>query len=293
MREHNIISPSPSRQVITIQDLSAFGGCSLAAVLPILSVMGAQTIPVPTAILSTHTGGFGDVVFRDQTDFLRPALRHYLSIGLTPCCIYSGFLGSEAQIELVAEYFDSFPKAMAVVDPVMGDDGKPYKTYTPEMCRRMGELVSRADIITPNPTEAAILLGTQHSALPLGVDEARSLLVRLSNKGPRMVVVTGIKLSSGMANIGYDAEKNSFWKVPCNYIPVKYPGTGDIFTSVLVGSLIAGQSLPSAMDRATGFVEMAVKATFAYGRDPRQGAMIESCLPWLTGGDTRNKFEIL
>ncbi|MBQ3141531.1 MAG: pyridoxamine kinase [Clostridia bacterium] len=282
-----------SRQVITIQDLSAFGGCSLAVVLPILAVMGAQTVPVPTALLSTHTGGFGEVVFRDETEFLRPTLKHYRSIGLNPCCIYSGFLGSEAQIELVKEYFDSFPQAMAVVDPVMGDDGKPYRTCTPQMCARMEELVSRADIITPNPTEAAMLLGAAYDPLPVSADEARRMLVKLSNKGPRTVVITGIKLTGGVCNIGYDAERNSFWKVPCNYIPVKYPGTGDIFTSVLVGALTAGASLPAAMDQATGFVEMAVKTTFAEGREPRQGAMVEKCLPWLVGGDTRNKFEIL
>ena len=97
----------------------------------------------------------------------------------------------------------------------------------------------------------------------------------------------------GVCNIGYDAERNSFWKVPCNYIPVKYPGTGDIFTSVLVGALTAGANLPAAMDQATGFVEMAVKTTFAEGREARQGAMVEKCLPWLVSGDTRNKFEIL
>ena len=290
-REDSIVTAS--RQIITIQDLSAFGGCSLTAVLPILAAMGAQTVPVPTALLSAHTGGFGEVVFRDETDFLRRTLAHYTRIGLKPCCVYSGFLGSEDQIGLTAEYFERFPDALAVVDPVMGDDGKPYRTYTEPMCRRMTELVRKADVITPNPTEAALLLGTDYTPEPVTAPQARQMLRGLAALGPRCAVITGIRIGGEICNIGLDAEHEEYRKVPCRYLPVKYPGTGDVFAAVLVGAMTAGEPLPTAMSRATGFVEAAVRMTYASGRDPRQGIMVEKCLPQLIGGGDSQRYEVL
>ena len=133
-------------KVAAIHDLSGIGRCSLTVIMPILSVMGVQTCPVPTAILSSHTGGFGDVVIRDLTDYIEPALKHYDRLNENFSCIYSGFLASNLQVDHCLNFFLKYNNALKVVDPVMGDHGKAYKTCTPELCKRMIELVRVADI---------------------------------------------------------------------------------------------------------------------------------------------------
>lgn len=268
-------------KVAAIHDLSGLGRCSLSVILPTLSAMGIQVCPVPTAILSTHTGGFGEVVMRDLTDYIEPALEHYRTLGTDFECIYSGFLASTEQIDHCLDFFASFPSALKVVDPVMADNGKPYKTCTPELRRRMSELVAVAEIITPNMTEAAILLGEDPNLMPRSSSEMKSILVRLSELGPKTVVITSAFSGGECYNAGYDRENNKFWKVP--YIPINasYPGTGDVFASVLTGSVLLGDSLPIAMNRAAAFLELAIKTTYSYSTDPRDGIMLEQCLHFL------------
>lgn len=283
-----------TKRVAAIHDLSGVGRCSLTVILPILSAMGVQACPVPTAILSTHTGGFGEVAFQDLTDYLPQALAHYQRLGLDFSCVYSGFLGSEAQIDHCLAFFRAYPNALAVVDPVMGDHGKAYRTVTEGMRRRMVELVGIADVITPNLTEACILLGEGYNALPLTRTQAKSMLARLSEKGPGEIVVTGVSLAEGsMANIGYDRENNYYWCVPCDYVPVSYPGTGDIFASVFTASVLTGDSLPMAMSRASRFVEIAIRTTFSYGGDTRLGVMLESAMPFLMQKEVPQNFQLL
>lgn len=268
----------PSR-VAAIHDLSGFGRCSIAVILPVLSAMGIQVNPVLTAVLSTHTGGFGEVVFRDLTDYIKPAMEHYKSLDIDFEAIYTGFLGSVEQVDSCLEFFKNYQTSFKLVDPVMGDNGKAYKTCDIHLQTRMKELVAVADIITPNATEAAMLLDESYRPKPLSVTEARSLLLKLHSLGPKKIVVTGVELASGeLANIGYDSEHNSFWYSPCEYIPVQYPGCGDIFASVLLGAMLSGASLPIAMGRATDFAELCVKTTFSYGSDTREGVMLESVL---------------
>ncbi|WRS26631.1 pyridoxamine kinase [Oscillospiraceae bacterium MB08-C2-2] len=281
-------------RVAAIHDLSGFGRCSLAVILPVLSAMGAQVCPIPTAVLSTHTGGFGEVAMRDLTDYLEPALAHYKRLELEFTCIYSGFLGSVDQIDHCLDFFRAYPQALAVVDPVMGDHGKPYRTCTQPMLRRMHELTSVAHIITPNLTEVSILLDQPYDHHPLTQSKAKSLLARLSELGPRQVVITGVELvSRGMCNIGYDRERGAFWCVDCDYVPVSYPGTGDIYASVLTGGFLMGDSLPMAMARATYFLEAAIKTTYSYGTDPRWGVMLEKSLRWLSSDSLPKNYHTL
>ena len=283
----------PAR-VAAIHDLSGFGRCSISVILPVLSAMGVQVCPVPTAVLSSHTGGLGDPVIRDLTDYIEPALRHYQSLGVEFEAVYTGFLGSGEQVDCCLEFFKAYPKALKIVDPVMGDNGRPYRTCTPELRRRMSELAAAADIITPNITEAAMLLEESYPAAPLTRSEAKSMLLRLSHMGPKRVVITGAELAQGgLASLGYDGENGSFWYVPCEYIPVHYPGCGDIYASVLLGAELSGASLPIAMARAAAFTELCVKTTYSYGSDPRYGVMLESVLGSLLKNEVTGAFRAL
>ncbi len=270
-------------RVAAIHDLSGFGRCSLSVIMPALSAMGVQTVAVPTAILSTHTGGMGDVVLRDLTDYAAGALAHYKKLGLDFDCIYSGFLSNEAQIDHCLEFFAAYPDALHVADPVMGDHGKPYRTCTAAIRGRMRELARAAHIITPNLTEVCFLLGIDYPQGPVTASQAKSMLARLGELGPRQVVITGLSLASGeIANAGYDRERGAYWRADSQYVPVSYPGTGDLFAAVLTGALLSGDSLPLAMARATAFVQLCIKTTYGYGTDPRHGVLLEKSLPWLT-----------
>ncbi len=279
------------KKVAAIHDISGLGRCSLSVILPVMSAMGLQVCPVTTSVLSAHTG-FGEFVMRDLTDFMMPALEHYKKLGTEFDCIYSGFLGSEDQIDHCLEYFRTFKNALKIVDPVMGDNGKAYATYTSSLCRRMGELVAVADIITPNLTEAAILLGEKFPDMPMRRDEIKSWLVRLSQKGAKIVVITSVMLSDGeIASIGYDRQKGSFWKVTNDYVPKSYSGSGDMFASVLAGGILNGDSLPIAMDRAATFTELSIKATYSYDTPWTDGIMFERQLPWLMSYQVLDHYE--
>lgn len=284
----------PMQRVLAIHDLSGFGRCALAVISPILSAMGLQCCPLPTAVLSTHTGGFPEVEFRDLTDFLSGALRQYQNLEIEFDCVYSGFLGGEAQIDVCGEALRRYADAFRVVDPVMGDNGKPYRTYTEPMQRRMIELVRLADLVTPNLTEASMLLGRPYPFDPLSTQEAKTLLLRLADLGPSTVVVTGVQMVSGkLTNVGYDRTHNSFWRVDAEAVPVTYPGTGDIFCAVLTGAMLCGDSLPMAMQRAAQFVELAIKTTYGYGADRRYGVLFEAALPTLWNGGLPSEYEPL
>ena len=281
-------------RVIAIHDLSGFGRCSLSVILPVLSAMGVQVCPVPTAILSTHTGGFGKVEMRDLTDYTLPALDHYKQLGLDFECVYSGFLSSAEQIDHCISFIQAYPHALAVVDPVMGDHGKLYRTCTDDIRRGMGRLVSMAQVITPNLTEAFLLLGKDYDHAPLTSGAAKSMLARLSEQGPGRVVITGVTLATGeYANIGYDREHNAYWKASGDYVPASYPGTGDIFASVLTGSFMMGDSLPMALDRATRYTELTIKTTFGFSTDSREGVMLERTLEWLTHREVPQRYRPL
>lgn len=271
-------------RVAAVHDISCIGRCSLTVIMPILSAMGIQVCPLPTAVLSTHLGGFKDLAFCDFTNHMPGFFHHWKKEGIAFDCIYSGFLASEEQIDVVQHFIDEFSpnNPLVVVDPVMGDEGKLYSIYTPYMQERMKRLVNRADIVTPNYTEACFLLGESYQDKVNDTKRMKEWLISLGDFGPSTVVITGIPfINEKILTIGYDKKQNAFWEVFNDHIPVKYPGTGDIFASVLVGSLLQKNSLPVAMEQAAEFVGLAIKSTFVAQTPTREGVLVEKVLPWL------------
>lgn len=267
-----------------VHDMSCFGRCSLTVIIPILSCMGIQVCPLPTAVLSTHLGGFGKPVFCNFTEHMPDFFQHWKREGVAFDCIYSGFLASEQQINVVCSFIDEFSHntPLVLVDPVMGDEGKLYSTYTLQMQEQMKVLIRKADIITPNYTEACFLLGEPYQQEGCDSDRMKEWLMRLADLGPATVVMTGVPLEKGkISNIGYECRKGSFWEVSTDTIPARYPGTGDVFASVLVGGLLKGQSLLVAMKQAAEFTALAIKATFEVSAPTREGVLLENVLPWL------------
>ena len=285
------------QRVAAIHDLSGFGGGSLSAVIPILSAMGIQVCSLPTAILSTHTGGFTDFHFRDLTDDMRLIITHWRRLSLSFAAIYSGFLGSVEQIGIVRDFIRDFrnPDTLVVVDPVLGDDGKLYDTMGEGMVAGMRSLVASADVITPNITEACLLLGEPSLPAPSDTDAIKAWTRALSDLGPRCVIITSVPEDSvrGTSVVAYDREAGRYWKVACPYIPACYPGTGDIFASVISGSLLQGDSLPLSLDRAVQFVSMAIRTTFGHNFPEREGVFLERVLPSLNAPVSMSSFELI
>ncbi len=271
-------------RVAAIHDLSGYGRCALTVIIPVISAMGIQCIAIPTAILSTHTGGFSDFVLRDTTDFLSPCCKHYKELRVSPDAVYSGFLASEEQVDSCLEFFEAFPDAVKIVDPVMGDDGAAYQTYTKGLIERTKELVERADIITPNLTEAALLLDEKYPKT-LTEKDLQCWLERLCKKA-KAAVITGVPLSDGtFANGSLDSRTGLFRIYRWERIPVSYPGTGDIFASVLTGSILKGKSLSDATVFASEFCQLAINATLGNGGEIRNGVEFERVLGFLCNKD--------
>ena len=274
-------------RVAAIHDMSGFGRCSLTVAIPILSAMGVQCCPLPTAFLSTHTGGFEEFTFLDMTDEMPKVADHWARLGLAFQAIYSGFLGSERQIGIVADFIRRFRRqdTVVVIDPVMGDHGRVYQTYTPAMCAGTARLAELADVITPNLTEAALLLDRPYDALP--EDEAGLLEItrQLSGDGRRSVVLTGASAGPDLTGAAcFDAATGRTWMIQTRRVPREFHGTGDVFASVLTGALVGGAPLPAAVERAVEFVRLCGERTAAQDLPMREGVDFEPLLGWLTTG---------
>ena len=272
-------------RVAAIHDMSGFGRCSLTVAIPILSTMGIQCCPLPTAFLSTHTGGFEGFTFLDMTDELPKVAAHWKSLGLGFQAVYSGFLGSERQIAIVEDFLREFrgPDTLAVIDPVMGDHGTVYQTYTPAMCAGMARLAELADVITPNLTEAALLLDIPYGELPVGEAGCREIVERLSLDGRRSVVLTGASTAPELTGaMCFDARTGRTEAVQTRRGPQEFHGTGDVFASVLTGALVQGATLPDAARQAVDFVRACAERTARAGIPMREGVEFEPLLGLLT-----------
>ncbi|MFA5536396.1 MAG: pyridoxamine kinase [Bacillota bacterium] len=288
------------KRVAAIHDLSGFGRTSLAVVIPILSTMGAQVCSMPTAVLSTHTGGFEGYSFVDLTDFMESTVNHWDQLQIEFDCIYSGFLGSPKQIQIIADFIDRFShnNPLVVVDPAMGDNGRLYSTMTDEMITEMKHLVAKANLITPNFTEATFLLNEPYRT-DITLAEMKEWLVRLTEMGPETAIITSVPYRGKSqpqhktSVIAYNKGDGRFWKVTCIYVPAHYPGAGDTFTSVLVGSLLQGDSLPLAMDRGVQFITGAIRASYGSQQPEREGVFLERVLGSLNLPAISSSYEII
>jgi pyridoxine kinase len=288
------------KKVAAIHDLSGYGRASLTTIIPILSNMKVQVCPVPTAILSTHTGGFEGYSFIDLTDYMQEHIAHWKRLDLEFDCIYSGFLGSPKQIEIVADFIDYFGKKskFIVVDPVMGDNGKLYSTMGNEMVVGMRNLIKKADIITPNFTEVMYLLGKEYDK-NIDIEKVKEYLKELSNMGPKIVIATSVpeieenKMDKKTSVVAYDRENDIFWRVSCRYIPASYPGTGDAYTSVVIGSLLQGDSLPMAIERGVQFITQCIMASYGFKYPKKEGVLLEKMLDVLKMPMIATNYEML
>lgn len=289
------------KKVAAIHDLSGYGRASLTTIIPILSNMKVQVCPVPTAILSTHTGGFEGYSFVDLTDSMQEYIDHWKKLNLEFDCIYSGFLGSPKQISIVSDFIDFFGKKaeFIVVDPVMGDNGKLYSTMGEEMVNGMRKLIKKADIITPNFTEVMYLLGKSYEE-NITEEKIKDYLRELAQMGPRIVIATSVpdtkkdeKIDKKTSVVAYDKENDLFWRVSCKYIPASYPGTGDAYTSVVIGSLLQGDSLPIAIERGVQFITQCIMASYGFKYPNKEGVLLERTLDILKLPVIANNYEML
>lgn len=270
------------RRIAAIHDLSGIGRTSLMAVIPILSTMGFNVCPLPTAILSNHSQ-YPDFSFLDLTEEMPRIIDQWEKLGVTFDAIYTGYMGSPRQIEIVCGFIERFRTAdtLVVVDPVLGDNGHLYSKMTQEMVEEMRRLACRADVLTPNLTEAFALLDRPYKT-DCTTEELKDLIAELSEMGPDTVIITGVPVpgQSGLTSVIARSKSDlRTWKVTCPYLPAHYPGTGDSFTSVITGSLLQGDSLPIALDRAAQFILQGIRSTFGYRMDNRDGILLERVLP--------------
>lgn len=265
-------------RVLTIQDISCVGQCSLTVALPIISACGQETVILPSAVLSTHTGGFKEFTFRDLTDDIPDIQKHWQKEGINFDAIYTGYLGSLKQIDYVADILNTMGKdnAIKVVDPAMGDHGKLYSHFNLEYANAMSSLCAKADIVLPNITEAAIMTGTEYKE-----EYDESYVLELLNKmraiGMKTIVMTGISYDKDSTGVLiYENDTIQYYKH--EKLEKSSHGTGDIFASAFVGSHLSGKSLYDSAKIAANFVLNAMKST--QGDDNHwYGVKFETCLP--------------
>lgn len=273
------------KKIAAIHDISCFGRCALTVIIPLLSAMGEQVIPIPTALLSTHTGGFEQPYFRDLSDDMESIVAHFDELGVKFDAIYSGFLGSARQIAIVEDIIDRFGGDCPVlVDPVMGDDGKLYSTYNDELVRGMARLCRRADVITPNVTEAHFLTGVD---IPEIIPDARAatelaleLCARMRRElGVEKIVITGIHFGDRVGNAVMVDGEVRLTSMP--RLERSFPGTGEVFTSTLLGEIVRGKSLYDAAEAAQAFTYKVIEHSQSSPEPTRNGVLLEDCLSHL------------
>lgn len=252
MTDHN-----RQKKIAIINDMSGFGRCSITVELPIISHMKIQCCPIPTSIFSNHTA-YESFYFEDFTEQMIPYIEEWKKLDLKFEGICSGFLGSARQIEIVRNFFKYFKSqnTIVIVDPIMGDDGEPYATYTEEMCQQMKHLIPYADIITPNLTEACILTDTPYKKR-WKLKELSQLVKKLEDMGPKKIVITGIPQGSYIANYCYETGREPSI-IKTHKVGTSRCGTGDIFSSIVAADAINGVEFYTSVRKASLFIKKCI-----------------------------------
>lgn len=274
------------KKTALFHDMSCYGRCALAVIVPIISILKIQPVLFPTALLSTHTGGFTDYTFLDLTDEIKKIIAHYEKLNLSPDGIYTGFLGSIEQIEIIANYINEQKKhgAYIFVDPVMADDGELYSSYTEDMKNGMIKLVASADIITPNITEAFFLLGMDYQNPPYSqelISKIIDKLFELCEYNIKKIVITSVDIIDKGYGIvfGENINKNiKTGEIFTRRREKNYPGSGDIFSAILCGLILNGTSLREAIETAVNFLDKIIDYTIDAGTPVREGLIFEKFL---------------
>ena len=273
-------------RVAAVHDLCGYGKCSLGVAIPVLSAAGCDVCPVPTGLFSSHTA-FPGFYMHDTTNILQDYINAWKGIGVEIDAIYSGFLGAPEQVDLIRELYAMYPNALRVVDPVMADHGKVYPTYTPELCAAMAELAAGADILTPNLTEAAIILGEpigdDWAGTDISDEEAHRIVAALVAKGAKHVVLKGIQREgeSVIRNFvgGVDCETH---ELSNEYLPYMLYGTGDVYASCLLAAIMAGRTLDQAVRFAGDFTHDAMIVSAKQPNFQERGVSFELLLGQVT-----------
>ena len=270
------------KRIVTIQDISCLGKCSLTVALPIISAMGIETAVIPTAVLSTHTQ-FKGFTFRDLTNDIPEIAKHWKKENFNFNAIYTGYLGSIEQINMLKNFFEEFKtdSNFIFVDPVMGDNGKLYSGFDEKFAIEMKELCKNADIVVPNLTEACYMLQREYKE-KYTEEEIKELLVKLTNLGPKYSILTGVSFEKDEIGVmAYNKEENKFYSYFRKKIPTKYHGTGDIFSSTLLGALVNNNSLEDALKIAVDYVWETISDTYNEKGENTYGVNFENKIPYL------------
>ena len=267
------------KRVAAIHDISCFGKCSLTVALPVISAAGIETSVIPTAVLSTHTGGFTGFTYRDLTDDILSVVRHWQTLNLKFDAVYTGFLGSFEQIDIMTEVFAALKTSdnLILVDPVMADNGKLYSIFPPDFPEGMKKLCTHADIVVPNMTEAALLVGDEYREGPYDKAYIEELLGRLAETGPQRVVLTGVYFDDKELGAAV-YENGAVTYLMSHRIEGYYHGTGDLFASALLAGVLTGLSLADAAQAAIALTVESIQRTRAAGTDVRFGVNFEAGL---------------
>ena len=270
------------KRIVTIQDISCVGKCSLTVALPIISAMGIETAAIPTAVLSTHTA-FKNFTYRDLTGDLPKIAKHWKQEKFDFDGIYTGYLGSIEQIDMLKEFFKQFKTSenFIFIDPVMADNGKLYAGFDEKFVREMKELCKMADIIVPNLTEASYMLEKEYKE-NYSEQEIKDMLIELSFLGPKYVVLTGVSFNENKLGVmSYNKETNKFFTYFKEKVPAKYHGTGDIFASTLVGAITNRNTLEEGLKVAVDYVWETINDTYKTNKKDVYGVNFETKIPYL------------
>ncbi len=270
------------KRIITIQDISCVGKCSLTVALPIISAMGVETAILPTAVLSTHTM-FKNFTCKDLTDQVEPIAEHWKKENFAFDAVYTGYLGSFEQIDLMKKFFDEFNTESNIlfVDPAMADNGKLYPAFDEAFAKHMATLCGKADIIVPNITEACFMTGMEYKT-EYNEEYIKEMLVRLCDLGAKISILTGVSFEEGKTGVmGYDSEKNEYHYYSHDKLPVSYHGTGDIFSSTCVGAMMNGMDWKDATKVAADYTAESIRLTLEDLAKPWYGVNFEQAIPYL------------